>query len=283
MLTYKSTLAKIIFALLLLSFLQLQSQSNKFEPIDVFDLEYVSSPSISPDGKKILYVRNFKDIMTDKNFSNIWVINYDGSNNIPLTTGNQNHFDPTWSNLGDKFTYKSNLGGTVQLYLYQLDSKTNQKLTNVQTSIGKVDWSDDDKYLTFTSFVEKSSNRIIKMPKKPNGAKWNKPAVEISDIKYRSDGRGFLKQGYNQIFVLPVEGGTPRQVSFLENNSGSPKWKSNRQILFSANLNEDSDLEPTNSEIHLLDIYSNKVTQLTTRFGPDYSPVISPDRSKIAY
>ena len=98
MLTYKSTLAKIIFALLLLSFLQLQSQSNKFEPIDVFDLEYVSSPSISPDGKKILYVRNFKDIMTDKNFSNIWVINYDGSNNIPLTTGNQNHFDPRTQN-----------------------------------------------------------------------------------------------------------------------------------------------------------------------------------------
>ena len=283
MLIHKLTFVNVIFAILLLSFPQLKSQSNKFEPIDVFDLEYVSSPSISPDGKKILYVRNFKDIMTDKNFSNIWVINYDGSNNIPLTTGNQNHFDPNWSNLGDKFTYKSNSGGTVQLYLYQLDSKTYQKLTNVQTSIGKVDWSEDDKYLTFTSFVEKSSNRIIKMPKKPNGAKWNKPAVEISDIKYRSDGRGFLKQGYNQIFVLPVEGGTPRQVSFLENNSGSPKWKSNRQILFSANLNEDSDLEPTNSEIHLLDIYSNKVTQLTTRFGPDYSPVISPDRSKIAY
>ena len=85
MLTYKPTFVTVLFAKLLLSFLQLQSQSIKFEPIDVFELEYVSSPSISPDGKKVLYVRNFKDIMTDKNFSNIWMINFDGSNNIPLT------------------------------------------------------------------------------------------------------------------------------------------------------------------------------------------------------
>ena len=39
----------------------------------------------------------------------------------------------------------------------------------------------------------------------------------------------------------------------------------------------------TNSEIYLLDIYTNKVTKLTSRFGPDYSPKISPDRSRIAY
>ena len=53
----------------------LYSQSDQnFKPIDVFNLEYVSNPKISPDGEKILYVRNFKDIMTDENYSNIWKI-----------------------------------------------------------------------------------------------------------------------------------------------------------------------------------------------------------------
>ena len=260
------------------------SQSNNtFEPIDVFSLEYVSKPNISPDGKKVLYVRNFKDIMTDKNYSNIWMINYDGTNNIPLTTGNQNDFDPTWSNAGDKFTFKSNSDDSVQLYLYRLEQKSKQKLTNIQNSFGSIDWSEDDKYLVFTSFVEKPSIKLIKMPKMPKGAKWNKPAVEIDEIKYRSDGRGYLTPGSSQLFSLPVEGGTPRQVTYLNNNAGSPKWITKNKILFSANLNDDSDLEPRNSEVYQLDIVTKKIKTLTFRLGPDYNPTISPDKTVIAY
>ena len=273
----------IVFTILLSINIIYSQSNNKFKPIDVFSLEYVSNPKISPDGKKVLYVRNFKDIMTDKNHSNIWIIDFDGKNNTPLTTGNKNDFDPTWSNSGDKFTYKSNSDDTVQLYLYVLGQKSNQKLTNLQNSVSSVDWSEDDKYLVFTSFVEKPSVSLIKMPEKPKGAKWNDPASEIDGIKYRSDGRGYLNQGFSQVFILPTEGGTPRQITFLNNNASSPKWLAKNKIIFSANLHEDSDLEPRNSEIYSINIISEKITPLTSRLGPDYSPVVSPDKKEIAY
>ena len=273
----------IVFTILLSINIIYSQSNNKFKPIDVFSLEYVSNPKISPDGKKVLYVRNFKDIMTDKNHSNIWIIDFDGKNNTPLTTGNKNDFDPTWSNSGDKFTYKSNSDDTVQLYLYALGQKSNQKLTNLQNSVSSVDWSEDDKYLVFTSFVEKPSVSLIKMPEKPKGAKWNDPASEIDGIKYRSDGRGYLNQGFSQVFILPTEGGTPRQITFLNNNASSPKWLAKNKIIFSANLHEDSDLEPRNSEIYSINIISEKITPLTSRLGPDYSPVVSPDKKEIAY
>ena len=273
----------IVFTILLSTNLIYSQSHNKFKPIDVFSLEYVSNPKISPDGKKVLYVRNFKDIMTDKNHSNIWIIDFDGKNNTPLTTGNKNDFDPTWSNSGDKFTYKSDSDDTVQLYLYVLGQKSNQKLTNLQNSVSSVDWSEDDKYLVFTSFVEKPSVSLIKMPEKPKGAKWNDPASEIDGIKYRSDGRGYLNQGFSQVFILPTEGGTPRQITFLNNNASSPKWLAKNKIIFSANLHEDSDLEPRNSEIYSIDIISEKIRPLTSRLGPDYSPVVSPDKKEIAY
>ena len=273
----------IVFTILLSINIIYSQSNNKFKPIDIFSLEYVSNPKISPDGKKVLYVRNFKDIMTDKNHSNIWIIDFDGKNNTPLTTGNKNDFDPTWSNSGDKFTYKSNSDDTVQLYLYALGQKSNQKLTNLQNSVSSVDWSEDDKYLVFTSFVEKPSVSLIKMPEKPKGAKWNDPASEIDGIKYRSDGRGYLNQGFSQVFILPTEGGTPRQITFLNNNASSPKWLAKNKIIFSANLHEDSDLEPRNSEIYSIDIISEKITPLTSRLGPDYSPVVSPDKKEIAY
>ena len=283
MLNYLKFRLFLAFIILLSSNLIYSQSNNKLKPIDVFSLEYVSSPKISPDGKKVLYVRNFKDIMTDKNYSNIWIINYDGTNNSPITTGNQNDFDPTWSNSGDKFTYKSNSDKTIQLYLYVLSQKSNQKLTNLQSSISSVNWSEDDNYLTFTSFVEESSNGLVKMPEKPKGAKWNDPAVEIDNIKYRSDGRGYLKQGFSQIFILPVEGGTPRQITYLNNDASSPKWLAKNKIIFSANLHDNSDLEPRNSEIYLIDIISEKIKPLTFRLGPDYNPVVSHNKKEIAY
>ena len=64
--------------------------SKTFDPIDIFEIEYASDPQISPSGDKVLYLRNFKDIMTDRNLSNIWMVNFDGSASRPITTGNKN-------------------------------------------------------------------------------------------------------------------------------------------------------------------------------------------------
>jgi dipeptidyl aminopeptidase/acylaminoacyl peptidase len=269
--------------LILFSCKSFSQSSKKLEPIDVFSLEFVSDPKISPDGNKVLYVRNFKDIMTDNNFSNIWIINYDGTNNTPLTTGNQNDFSPEWSNSGKMFTYKSNIDGSAQLYLHRLDHSSDQKLTNMQSSIGNVAWSFDDKKLAFNSFAEETKNSLIKMPKKPLGAKWNKAPIEIVDINYRNDGRGYAKQGSTQLFTIDVEGGTPRQLTFLKRDAGSPKWLSEKELLFSANLHENSELEPRDTEIYLLNTETEKIIPLTSRFGPDFSPVVSPDKFKIAY
>ena len=257
--------------------------SKKFEPIDIFDIEYVSSPQISPKGDKILFLRNFKDIMTDKNLSNLWVVNFDGSDMMPITTGNHNASSPKWSNSGKMFTYKSNEEGRSQLYLYNLENNSVQKLTNIQSSIGNVEWSADDKYLLFNSFVEKTDGKLIKMPKKPKGASWNAPPIEIDDMVYRYDGGGYRRPGNNQIFILPIEGGTPRQVSMLDKNPSSAVWLDSNNVLYSANLNENSDFDPNNSDIHVLNLNTGESKQLTTRLGPDRSPVVSPDGSKIAY
>ena len=109
--------------------------SNIFEPINIFDLEYVSNTQISSDGDKVLYQRNFNDIMTDESFSNIWLIDYDGTKNRPITTGNFKDNSPKWSNKGDKFIYKSNREGKSQIFLFDLNNNSIQKLTNFQYSI----------------------------------------------------------------------------------------------------------------------------------------------------
>jgi acylaminoacyl-peptidase len=259
--------------------------SNVFKPIDVFDLEYVSNTEISPNGNKILYQRNFNDIMTDESFSNIWVINFDGSENRPITTGNFKDNSPKWSNKGDKFVFKSNREGKQQIYLFNIANNSIQKLTNFQYSISSIKWSPDDSYLLFSSFIDDKRDKLIKMPEKPKGAKWNDPPVEISDLNYRYDGSGYRKPGETQFFTLPVTGGTPRQISNIpaEKRAFQGEWIDNNTIVFSANLNEDSDYNTNNTEIYTLDINSGIQKALTSREGPDNSPKVSNDNSLIAY
>src|SRR5215468_10546064 len=85
-----------------------QSAQSKLTVQDIFNLETVADPQISPDGKRIVYVRQFADIMTDKRCSNLWIINFDGSDHRPLTTGNFNDANPRWSPDGKQIIYISN-------------------------------------------------------------------------------------------------------------------------------------------------------------------------------
>ncbi len=275
----------VLFISMILFFNVSYSQiSNKLELLDVFNLEYVSDPQISPDGSKIIYVRNFKDIMNDKNYSNLWIVNFDGNNNLPLTTGNQNDYYPRWSNDGKKLIYKSNKDGSTQIYLKYIEYNDESKLTNLSNDIGSVEWSLNDKYIAFDSFVPKKKDELIDMPEKPKGAKWNNPPIVIDDLQYRADGRGYLKQGKQQLFTLPIEGGTPRQVTFMNKNHRNPVWlNDNSHLVFSANLHGNSDLDPNNSELYSVNLSNGKIDTLTTRIGPDSNPRISPNGKKIAY
>ena len=263
-------------------FAQLES---KLELTDVFNMEFVSDPQISPDGSKVIYVRNFKDIMTDRNLSNLWIVNFDGSNNRPLTTGNHNDYYPRWSHDGKKIIFKSNMADEkMKLYMMWMDTKESVGLTNTPEVPNGISWSYDDSYLAFTMFVPKQHPSIIKMPEKPEGAKWNTPPTYIDNIQYRGDGQGYLKSGFDQLFTLSIDGGTPRQLTFTDFNHGAPIWSlDNKSLLFAANFHKDDELEPLDSEIYKLSISDGSIKALTKRYGPDANPLLSPDGSLIAY
>lgn len=263
-----------------------QAQSSQqLELLDVFNLEYVSDPQISPDGSQVIYTRNFKDVMTDKNHSNLWLIDFDGKNNRPLTTGNHNARAPKWSNDGKKIVYLSNhADNKTKLYLMWLDSRESMALTNGVHAPSQVAWSGDDKHLVFTQFVAKSKSSLVKMPAKPEGAQWNNAPIYIDDMTYRADGRGYIKPGNQQIFSLPIDGGTPRQLTASDHNHQSPIWSADKKsIFFTANLHKNHEFEPLNAEIYQLNLADLSINALTDRFGPDTNAMLSPDGKKLAY
>ncbi len=281
----KTLTTPVILVMMLVVHLVGAQEKSNLELIDIFDMEYISDPQISPDGTQVVYVRNFKDVMTDKNLSNIWLVNFDGSNNRPITIGNHNDFYPRWSHDGKKIIFKSNMtDNRMKLYLMWMDSKEIVVLTNTPKAPNQVSWSNDDTQLAFNMFVPKQGGTKIKMPTKPEGANWNSPPTYIDELNYRGDGQGYLKSGNMELFTLSIDGGTPKQLTDSDFDHGAPVWsKDGNTLYFSANFNPDEDFEPNNSEIYELNLLNYRVKALTDRYGPDNDPVVSPDGTQLAY
>jgi dipeptidyl aminopeptidase/acylaminoacyl peptidase len=265
---------------------QVEAQvKTALQPLDLFDMEYVTEPSISPDGSKVVYVRNFKDIMTDRDYSNLWIVNSDGSQNRPITQGNQRDYAPVWSHDGTKLAFLSNQqDDKTKLFVHYFDTQTSVALTNSAVPPGSVSWSYDNQSLAFTQFVPSTPKSLLNIPSKPAGADWNAAPIYIDEMVYRRDGAGYVKPGNRQIFTIGLAGGTARQWTSDDHNYGSPVWsKDGKSLFFSANLRENADFEPANSEIYQLNLTDGSIKALTNRFGPDSGPVLSPDGKKIAY
>jgi len=253
---------------------------------DIFELEVATDPQISPDGSQIAYVRRSMDIMTDKPRSNIWVINSAGQEHRPLKSGADSYSSPRWSPGGDRLAYVSSAEGRgAELYVRWMDTGQTALLSNLPATPNSISWSPDGRQIAFSAFVKGEATTLAKPPVTPEGAEWAPPVIVIDAVRYRADGRGYLEQGFNQIFVIPAEGGTPRQISSDDfNHNGPLTWSPDGgTIVLSANRLEDWEYQPLQSELWSINVNTGEMQQLTDRTGPDTAPVYSPDGSKIAY
>ena len=270
-----------------------QEKSDRLTAMDVFNLQFAADPQISPDGKRIVYVRQFSDIMNDKRESNLWVINADGGEDRGLTNGNYSDSSPRWSPDGTRIAYLSDRDGKAQIYVRWMDNGQTAELTNLDSAPSDIVWSPDGKLISFSAFVQSESPKIANLPRAPEGAKWADPPKVYNRLVYRFNGRGYLKYGFMQRFIVSSEGGAPRQLTTgnlpyggSEGVGGGSRavWTPDgKYLLFSANLHPEYEYDPLNSEVYELSLADGTVKPLTTRKGPDSSPAISPDGKTIAY
>ncbi|HEX7782314.1 MAG TPA: S9 family peptidase [Sphingobium sp.] len=252
---------------------------------DLFSLEAASDPQISPDGKSIAYVRMSNDIMTDKARPTIWLVDVATGRQSPLVAGPGSHQSPRWSPDGKRLAYVSANDGAPQLYVLWLADGTSAKITGLPDSPSAIAWSPGGNSIAYTMTVPDTGAKLGTAPDKPEGAKWADPLTIIDKVTYRADGAGYLKPGFDHVFVVAADGGAPRQLTFGKFNDNGPlSWSADgRTIIFSANRHPDWELHPLNSEVFALDVASGAITALTSRNGPDEGAQMSPDGSKIAY
>ncbi len=278
----------VIFFVWVLSCVTVAADENtRYLDRDTFmEMESVSDPSISPDGRYILFTRQWVNKMDDRYHSNLWIVDVDGSRVRELTHGTWTDSSPVWSPDGKKIAFLSDRDGTTQIHVLWLDTREVAQLTHLERAPSDLAWSPDGKMLTFTSFLPDTKKILpVELPPKPENAEWAKPAIIIDRLSWRRDGRGPVPKGYSHIFIIDAElGGTPRQLTSGDYNHTDPQWSGDgRKIIFSGIRKPDAEHIYWDTEIYAVDVATLDIDTLTTRKGSDRTPRISPDGRWIAY
>jgi dipeptidyl aminopeptidase/acylaminoacyl peptidase len=263
-----------------------QAQAKTLELATYLNWEWASSPQISPDGTQIIYTRRWVDPVNDRRESSIWIMNADGTRNRFLVDGGS----PVWSPSGDRiaFTARGEPSGS-QIFVRWMDAEgSTTQITRVENGPGGIEWSPDGTHIAFSMLVDHNERWSVQMPRRPDGAKWTADPKVVTRATYRRDRQGYVDQGYRHVFVVPAEGGTPRQLTDgMWNHSGNRWTPDGQEILFTANrVNEDEFTSRElwrQSDVYAVNVASGEIRQLTTRDGQDGGPVPSPDGALIAY
>lgn len=253
---------------------------------DVFNIEYASSPFFDNSGDTLYYVRRSMDIMADRTLSSLWQIDLSAGEHRPFLTDKGNIYQPVMSPDGKKLAFVSDENGSAQLYVHYMDSGLQAKLTSLQEQPSNIVWSPDSQQLAFTAFTPTQPKTLFSdMPGKPDGAKWAESAKYIERTQYRSDGAGYLRDGHSQIYVLPIAGGTARQLTTGDYpNSGNLSFSSDgKWLYFAGDRAENFALHPLRSDIYRVNTDTRQVEQVTTVEGPEGNPKVSPDGKYLAF
>lgn len=260
--------------------------SSKLDKGTFMDMESLSNPVISPDGKHIIFVRRWVDQKNDRYTSNLWIVDVQSRRVRELTQGNWSDSSPVWSPGGDRIAFLSDRSGSTQIHVMWLDTKETAQLTYLTDSPSSLRWSPEGKKLAFTMFIRhKDPILSVKLPDRPRGAQWAESAIVIDRLSWRRDGTGPVPKGYSHIYTIDaVLGGTPRKITSGDYSHHDPQWgPGGKSILFSAIRKPDAEYLHGDTEIYSVDLETLDITALTTRKGPDRGAQVSPDGKWIAY
>ena len=264
---------------------QQRHSQNRISLEQYLDWEEVQAPQFSPSGSQIAYGRRWVDKMNDKWESSIWLSNADGSRARQLVQGS----DVKWSPDGTRIAYvgKGEPSGQ-QIFVRWMDAEgATTQISHLTETPSNLEWSPDGKSIAFTAIVPSKETWKIAMPTPPKGAKWTEAPKIVSRLNYRQDRVGFTDDGYRHVFLIPADGGTPRQITSGDWNHSAADFSADGQwLVFSSYRTPDAEGAFRRSHIYAARVGAEDVEdikQLTSGAGTNNSPMFSPDGRTIAF
>jgi dipeptidyl aminopeptidase/acylaminoacyl peptidase len=286
-----SLVAAVVFCLLSSVSVLAQAPAKRHIAIDdMFRMHEVGGPQCSPDGKWIAYTVTSIDREADKRRTAIWMVNWEGTQDLRLTYGPESDRSPRWSPDGKYLAFISAREGGEKNQIWLLDRRGGdaQPLTNVKGEIGAYAWSPDAKKLVLSMRPSEDDEDATANGTKSAGkpAKAPKPIV-IDRYHYKSDVEGYLTENSNsQLFLFDVDTKKLEPLTTDRNfDDRDPLWSPDgARIAFVSNHEKDPDRTGTD-DIFVIDAHTGaSPRKVITTFSPNGQHLAwSPDSKSIAY
>ncbi|MEI6583995.1 MAG: S9 family peptidase [Chitinophagia bacterium] len=270
---------KLMVCSVLITLISYNSYAQRWiRPNDVYRLNTISGPKISPEGNWILYAHSTVDSAKDKYQSKLYMVSSDGKETVSLTEQTKSFSGANWSPDGKYISFmasgKEEKEGS-QLYLLDRRGGEAKQQTHIKGEIRGYQWFPDGKKILLT----------IKEFNYADTAKSNvRNPYEIDRYHFKADNEGYLDNRKTHLYVWHL---AEKKLDTLTrgkyNEQDADISADGTKIVYASNVSADPD-KNDNTDLFLIAAEKNATPEVLTSFkGGDNSPRFSASGQKIAY
>lgn len=219
----------------------------------------------------------------------VWQMDYDGSNQKPITRfgGNTISFTPAVSKDNAKLAFTQLSQRNPAVILWSLE--TNRRLTfvNPQASVNaSPDFTPDGQHVLFSSSIGGGFANIFQANLDGSGLKriTSVRAVETEPKVNPKTGQEVVftsgRSGIPQIYRMSIEGTDPQRLTSGEGDAVNPSWHPDGQLIA---FSWTRGFEPGNYNVFVMDVNKGQYLQLTHGAGRNENPTWAPDGRHIVF
>ncbi|KEO72525.1 S9 family peptidase [Anditalea andensis] len=270
----KKTKLNLIITFFLCSSLAIAQEKRPVQISDLTKIVTTSSHKITPDGKKIIYVKNFteKEKEGKYNYKNqVWIGDIDNSEtHRPITSSEHSTSSAELSPDGKHIAFVRSHENKPQIHLLSLNGGEAQRLTDHKYGATSPIWSPDGKKILYTSTMP-----IWAIAGKPSW-EYERPGREYGDEPHYKA----IKDGAQKEEIKPDPDGNLKELrAYLAKNSADNDPKVINRLNFLGEKNLSPELNFTH--LSIIDIETKASTEITSGFQNFFNATWAPDGSYI--
>ncbi len=166
----------------------------------------------------------------------MWLMNADGIARTPLVQGS----DVKWSPDGKRIAYvaKGEPNGS-QIYVRWMDSEgAATQISHVTEAPSALEWSPDGKSIAFVMNVPMQGDVAHRDADAAQGRQVDRVAEDREPPQLSLRSHWLHRRSVRHIFVIPADGGTPRQITTGEWNASAPNFSPDGKWLAFSSLRD---------------------------------------------
>jgi Tol biopolymer transport system component/putative intracellular protease/amidase len=181
------------------------------------------TPAWSPDGRRIAYAYS-----AEGEKSEIWTVHADGSHAEQITDDRFSQLGPTWSPDGTSIAYESEREGNADIYVLDLGTREEVRLTAGPSRDVAPAWSPDGLTIAFQSNRDGRYGIWGVAPTGGPARRLFTPEAAVTTPDWSPDGRELVVahhgEGRGELFRVSVEDGAAVRLTSNDRVDFQPRW-----------------------------------------------------------